>query len=582
MTDLWFYLNRLRGFAGIRLYTQLAAMIAVGLFDGVGIYLLAPLLGLLGFFGGSSGSIPLAAGWLDALRSLNVAAALPVLLGVYVLVMAIQALLQKEQSIRGAQLQQGFIRHLRLRIYEGLMRSNWLFFVRRRRSDFHHVLTSELARVSQATYLLMQLASSLAFTVIQIAFAFWLSAKLTAFVLISGAAIALAMRRRIRRAKAVGNQTSLLSQSYYAGLTDHLGGIKEIKSNRLEAFYLDWFRSLTGRMEANFTAFSRLQAVTECLYRIAAAALIALFVYLSYEVFRVAPGQLMLIVIIFARLWPRFTAVQSNAEQIYSAIPAIRSLRQLERECEAARESADDEGTGIPRAMPVKQGIECSGVFFRYGEDEQSEYALKDINARIPAGKMTAIIGKSGAGKSTLVDILMGLLEPVRGTVLIDGVPLGEDTRNLLRHSVGYVAQDPFLFHASIRENLQAVRPDAREEELWEALRFSASDDFVRRLPEGLDTIVGDRGVRLSGGERQRLVLARAMLRRPSILVLDEATSALDNENEARIQEAIDRLKGTMTIIVIAHRLSTIRNADQVLVLERGEVVREEDQQLAK
>ncbi|WP_027092712.1 ABC transporter ATP-binding protein [Cohnella thermotolerans] len=579
MTDLWFYMNRLRRFAGIRLYAQLAAMIGLGFFDGVGIYLLAPMLGLLGFFGSGAENIPLVAGWLDALRGMPASYALPALLAVYFLVVAVQALLKREQSIQSARLQQGFIRHLRLRFYEALMRSNWFFFLRRRKSDFHHLLTFELARVSQATYLLLQLTSSLVFTVIQIGFAFWLSAKLTIVVLISGAAIAIVMRKKIRRAKEVGNETGELSESYYAGLTDQFNGIKDIKSNRLESSYLAWFRNLTGRMEANFVSFSRLQATTECLYKIAAAALIALFVYLAFEVFRVAASQLVLIVIIFARLWPRFTAVQAGAEQIVSAIPAFRSLRQLERECGEAREPDGDDSFGRIRSLPVTQGIECRNVYFRYGKDHSAEYALRDVSVHIPAGRMTAVIGKSGAGKSTLVDILMGLLEPERGTVLIDGVPVTPDKRIALRHAVSYVPQDPFLFHASIRENLRIVRPDADEAEMWEALRFSASDTFVERLPEGLDTVVGDRGVRLSGGERQRIVLARAILRRPSILVLDEATSALDTENEERIQEAIDRLKGKMTLIVIAHRLSTIRNADQVIVMERGEVmIRDENQ----
>lgn len=575
MKDLRYYLSRLRGYAGMRLYAQLAAMVALGLFDGIGIYMLAPMLGLLGLLGddAGAGSIPLAGDWLAALRDLPAGYALPVLLGAYVLIMSLQALLQREQSIRGARLQQGFVRHLRLRLYEGLMRSNWIFFIRSRRSDFHHLLTSELARVSQATYLLLQLASSLIFTVIQIGIAFWLSAKLTAVVIVSGAAIALFMRRRIRRAKEVGNRTSELSQRYYAGLTDHFNGIKDIKSNRLEGSYLDWFRTLTGGMEANFNAFSRLQATTSSLYKISSAVLIALFAYLAVEAFHVAAGELLLIVILFARLWPRFTAIQSGAEQIGSAIPAFRSLRQLEHECAEARESAEAESAGSGEALQVREGIECRGVFFRYGEDADAEYALRDVSLRIPAGKMTAIVGKSGAGKSTLVDLLMGLLEPERGAVLIDGEPALRERRLALRHAVSYVAQDPFLFHASIRDNLKAVRPEAAEEELWEALRFSASEDFVKRLPEGLDTIVGDRGIRLSGGERQRLVLARAILRKPSILVLDEATSALDADNEARIQEAIDRLKGKMTIIVIAHRLSTIRGADQVVVMEHGEAV---------
>lgn len=574
MAELKYYAGTLRRYAGARLYGQLAAMVAVGLFDGIGIYMLVPMLGLLGLLGaGSAGSLPLAAEGIAALRSLPEAYALPVLLAAYVLVVSAQALLQREQSIRGARLQQGFVRHLRLRLYEALLSSDWRFFIRGRKSDYHHTLTSELARASQATYLLLQLASSLIFTVIQIGIAFCLSARLTAVVLASGAVIALIMRRRVRRAKAVGDRTSELSQQYFAGLTDHLNGIKDIKSNRLEASYLGWFRDLTGRMEANFAAFARLQATTASLYKISSAALIALFVYVAVKALGVAPGELLLIVVLFARLWPRFTAIQAGAEQIGSAVPALRSLRQLEQECRAAREAAIGADEGGAAALTLRERIECRGVYFRYEAGEGGQYALRDVNLVIPAGKMTAIVGRSGAGKSTLADLLMGLLEPERGTVLIDGEPIAGARRLALRHTVSYVAQDPFLFHASIRDNLLAVRPQATEAELRSALGFAACDEFVARLPDGLDAVVGDRGVRLSGGERQRLVLARAILRQPSILVLDEATSALDTASEARIQEAIDRLKGRMTIIVIAHRLSTIRGADQVVALERGEAV---------
>ncbi len=152
-------------------------------------------------------------------------------------------------------------------------------------------------------------------------------------------------------------------------------------------------------------------------------------------------------------------------------------------------------------------------------------------------------------------------------------VPLKSEHLLSLRRSISYVAQDPFLFNTSIRENLVLVAPESSDDDLWEALEFSSAAEFVKRLPDGLDTLIGDRGIKLSGGERQRLVLARAILRKPKILVLDEATSALDTENESKIQEALERLKGKMTIIVIAHRLSTIRNADQVVVLDEGEVI---------
>jgi ATP-binding cassette, subfamily C, bacterial len=195
----------------------------------------------------------------------------------------------------------------------------------------------------------------------------------------------------------------------------------------------------------------------------------------------------------------------------------------------------------------------------------------------IPAGKTTAIVGPSGAGKSTIADLVMGLIQPDEGRVLVDERPLRPEQRRAWRSKIGYVPQDTFLFHDTVRENLLWARPDARDEELREALRLAAAEDFVFRLPEGMETVLGDRGVRLSGGERQRLALARALLRKPSLLILDEATSNLDSENERRIQSAIEKLHGSMTILIITHRLFTTRSADVIYVLEQGRLVESGD-----
>ncbi len=262
-------------------------------------------------------------------------------------------------------------------------------------------------------------------------------------------------------------------------------------------------------------------------------------------------------------------------EQIASTIPALKSLMDLQEDCKESLELELQQNTRSNEninPIVLYKGIECKEIDFRYNLTDL-KYALKNISFHIPANSMTAIVGRSGAGKSTLIDIVMGLLKPIRGEILIDDTPLTNENLLSLRKSISYVPQDPFLFNGSIKENLMMIKPKSSEEQLWEALEFSSASEFVKKLPHGLDTHIGDRGIRLSGGERQRLVLARAILKKPSILVLDEATSALDTENEKKIQEAIERIKGSMTIIVIAHRLSTIRNADQVIVLEEGEII---------
>ncbi|WP_166238578.1 ABC transporter ATP-binding protein [Paenibacillus turpanensis] len=568
MSAILIYLKKLHAFAGWKLYFNIIGMMLIGFVETMSIFLIIPLLSLIGVFK-LEASIPLLGPIVNALQGTSIEFNLPLILILYLGLMLGQAWLSRNQTVMNIQIQQGFIRHLRIETYRSLLQAQWSFFLRKRKSDFQHILTSELARVSQGTHLSLNILASIVFTAVQVGFAFWLSAPLTLLVLAGGLTLVLLSRRFLRNARSIGENTSELTQSYFAGITDQMNGIKDIKSNSLEASYNEWFRSLCMQISDNIVRFVKLQAASKFYYKAASAIMITVFIYLSFEVFTVQAEQLMLIVVIFARLWPRFTSIQSSSEQLAQSIPAFHTLIDLNQECSLAEEAAVMRRTAKP--MEIERGIECKHLYYRY--PGESNDTLKDITISVPANQMTAIVGKSGAGKSTLVDLIMGLIQPNEGQVLVDGKQLSEDDIVAYRSSIGYVSQDPFLFHTSIRENLQLVKPEATDQEMWSALRFSSAEEVVKALPKGLDTIIGDRGIRLSGGERQRIVLARAILRTPALLILDEATSALDTENENKIQQALEQLKGTMTIIVIAHRLSTIRNADQVLVLENGEVV---------
>jgi len=568
------YLRKLHHFAGVKLYVNIAGMILISLLEGVGILLLVPALGFIGLMDAGAETVPFVSDLVKPLQALPERMRLPALLLFFVLLIAGQALLQRKQMDLNVEIQQGFIRRLRLEMYQALLHADWNFFLRKRKSDFSHVMTTELSRVGAGTHLCLRLVTTLLFTAIQIGLALWLSAPLTALVLVCGLGLAVYAKKYIRQSKRLGDETSGLAQEYIAGMTEHFSGMKDIKGNMTERQHWAWFTELCRQMEQNFVQFGKMQSASQYIYKLASAVFIALFVFLAFEVFHVRVEQLVLIVVIFSRLWPKFQALQGNWEQIAQSVPAFRSLEELQRECAAARESRPDDRLSV-EPYRMKHGIECRGVRFRY-EAGSDEFALRDVNLTIPANRMTAVIGHSGAGKTTLIDLLMGLIRPEKGEILVDGRPLEGRFLFSFRRAVSYVPQDPFLFHASIRDNLRIAAPDASEDDMWEALRLSASEEFVRGLPLGLDTVVGDRGVRLSGGERQRIVLARALLRKPALLILDEATSALDAVNEDKIRQALDRLKGEMTIIVIAHRLSTIRNADHVIVLERGRVVRQE------
>jgi ABC-type multidrug transport system fused ATPase/permease subunit len=188
-------------------------------------------------------------------------------------------------------------------------------------------------------------------------------------------------------------------------------------------------------------------------------------------------------------------------------------------------------------------------------------------------GQTIALVGPTGAGKSTILNLLTRFYDPSSGQILLDGKPIESLSKEWLRDHTGYVTQESFLFNTSLRENLQLAKTDASDEEIWQALESANAAAFVRELPEGLDTVAGERGVRFSGGEKQRLSIARALLKNPPLLLLDEATSALDNHTERLVQQALENLRSERTCFVIAHRLSTVRNAHRIYVLKDGTIV---------
>jgi ATP-binding cassette subfamily B protein len=217
--------------------------------------------------------------------------------------------------------------------------------------------------------------------------------------------------------------------------------------------------------------------------------------------------------------------------------------------------------------------VKFEGVSFRYGANGDDRWTLRDIDLVVPAGTRTAVVGETGAGKTTLGYLVARLYEPQAGRVTIDGVDVRDASLASLAATVGVVSQETYLFHASVRENLRFACPDASDEEIEDAARTARIHDLIASLPEGYDTVVGERGYRFSGGEKQRMAIARTILRNPPVLVFDEATSSLDTQTEAAVQAELERLSEGRTTITIAHRLSTVRDADQIVVLDQGRVV---------
>ena len=277
-------------------------------------------------------------------------------------------------------------------------------------------------------------------------------------------------------------------------------------------------------------------------------------------------STLFVYVLIFFRLRPVFKSFSDFRAKLARIVPRLEVVGQL---LMIGRDS-DEQSRGGEKPVFSRE-IELRGVSFSY--PGSNIFALKDINFRIVRGETIAVVGRSGAGKSTLADLLLGLFYPSRGTILIDGVDLCDLDQAHWREQIGVVDQEAFLLNTTIRENITFARRDVSDKALKDVVAAAHADEFIHDLENGYETVIGDRGLRLSGGQQQRIVLARALLRDPDILILDEATSALDSESERLIQQTLDKLRRDRTILIIAHRLSTIVRSDKVIVLDNGTII---------
>ncbi len=256
------------------------------------------------------------------------------------------------------------------------------------------------------------------------------------------------------------------------------------------------------------------------------------------------------------------TSIGTQITEAFAGLDRIREVMEMTTE-----DDEDEHRLPIPR---IEGTIDFDDVWFEYDKDVP---VLKGISFHAEAGATTALVGSSGSGKSTILSLVLNFIQPNRGTVSVDGKDLQTVKLRDYRRHLGVVLQDNFLFDGTIRDNIRFANPEADFDEIQEVCRIANADEFIAKFPNGYDTVVGERGVKLSGGQRQRIAIARALLADPRILILDEATSSLDSESEALIQEGLRRLRAGRTTFVIAHRLSTIRSADQILVVESGEIL---------
>lgn len=551
---------------GVRPLARVGCLtIASAITEGVGLLLLVPLLAVAGLVPDGSGS---AAGPLAAVPFLPSPPHLAVVLAAFVMVAIGRALLVRSRDVQAVRLQLRAVDDLRVRLYRAIASAGWPHLAAQRRSDLLQTLTADVLRVGLGVQVTFDAAMCAVLTIAYLAVAVSLSPLGTAVAGTVAALMLITSIPRMRQARRLGDRLTHRNRRLYATATDFLDGIKSAKAANAECAYLATFRGVVADEQSAVLDYRRATANSAAAYAIASAAALAAVVAGAVGWFAIEPARLLVLVLVFARLLPLAGTLVQRCQQVAHTMPAFAAVQAMLDSCDAAAEHVSAPGE---RVAPPEKAIALRSVTVRLGADRPA--ALVDVDVVVPARATTAIIGPSGAGKSTFADVLCGLLPATSGTVEVDGVVIDAALRRTWRDQIAYVPQDTVLAAGSIADNLRRNDPGASDEQLWDALRSAAAEPFVRAMPAGLATEVGDRAVRLSGGERQRLALAGALLRRPSVLVLDESTSALDTDHEREIRRSLDALGGQLTIVVIAHRMSAVREADWVIMLDQGRVV---------
>jgi len=415
---------------------------------------------------------------------------------------------------------------------------------------------------------IVQLVGGIVTAILALVVLFWFHWKLTLVILVVLALFGGGMAWAFKALRPLFRERGKITAELTGRLAQTLGGIRVVKAYTAEPAEEAVFRRNAGRLFDNvrksMTGVSATTSIAAALVGVIGV-VVAIVGGNSILAGEMTLGEFVTYLVFIGLVVAPVVSIASVGTQITDAFAGLDRIREV---LDVVPEDAGD-GTreGV---LEVRGEVEFEAVAFAY---DAGKPVLQDITFRAAAGSTTALVGSSGSGKSTLVSLVMAFNRPDSGRILVDGRDLEKIRLRDWRRHLGIVLQDNFLFDGTIAENVAFARPDATRAEIEEACQLAHCTEFVASFANGLDTIVGERGVKLSGGQRQRVAIARALLARPRILILDEATSSLDSESEALIQDALQTLRRSRTTFVIAHRLSTIRTADQILVLEKGRIV---------
>jgi ATP-binding cassette, subfamily B, bacterial MsbA len=562
-----------RGLLALGLLTTFLA----SLLDGFTLVILIPLLKHLF---GTAGQLRAGSTQLEALvarlteplvSGLTPGAAAGRLVVVLVLGLLLKNLLGYASTQISVGVQEGLVRDLRTRVFDHLLTLDLGYFQRTRAGQVISGIITEVDQTKTVvTASLISLFQNVVVVATTLAVLSQISLRLTVLTLACVPVMVMVLQTLLKRLRRHSRARAHERGEVTATITERIGAVRLIRAYGEEARESARFAAQATRYRKQVIRTQRFSSLTSPLTEVFSGFLVILIIWAGTRPALIglgaplAPETIIVFLIAALKLTSPLKTISS-----YPAVMAV-TLASAERVFEMLDEPSvevDHPGEGEAR---FEREVAYEAVDFRY---DQGDPVLSDVSFTLPKGKVVALVGPSGAGKTTIADLLPRFHDPVGGRITMDGVPLTRLTRRSLRALMGVVSQDTVLLNDTVLANIAYGSAGPTRAQIEAAARAANADLFIAQLPQGYDTVLGERGTRLSGGQRQRIAIARALLRDPPILILDEATSALDTESERLVQQAIDRLMAERTVLVIAHRLATVRDADEIVVLDAGRVV---------
>jgi ATP-binding cassette subfamily C protein len=546
-----------------RTLLTLFALLVAGVFQGIGLSALLPVLDLAmnpgSAFHGEQGALVV-----DLLQVVDLSPTLGVLLVLIVIAISLKAVLvliaNRHVGYTVAQMETD----LRVNLLRVLLQARWDYFLEQRIGTLANAMATEPTRAARA-YLSGARASAFLIEMLVYMIAALMVAWQTTMVALGAIIlVVLGFTHLVRISRRAGRRQTVLLKSMLERLTDTLLSVKSLKSMGLESRANRVLAAETGQLRDALRRQVFSAAALRALFEPIIVILIAAGLFVSVTYLNIPIAGVLVLILLLVRVFGTLGKAQRHYQAMVTNESAYWSLMETIDDATRAHESPSS-----GRAPIFSEEIRLDGIHFEFGDKQ----VLTDVRLVLATGSFTTVLGASGSGKTTLIDIITGLLKPARGQVLVDGLPLYQYNLHQWRSMIGYVPQETLLLHDTVLQNVTLGDEELRESDVKEALRIAGAWKFVRGLPEGLQTRVGERGGKLSGGQRQRLCIARALVRKPVLLILDEATSALDPDNEAAVCATLAKLRGKITILAISHQSGLSAIADRVLRLENGILV---------